>query len=83
MGISKEPVGTVYTLEYIQYKTCTCIYKGSKNISTKMLKDVGITVPKSRETSIVYIYAATQGMRGLYAARQRMKAVYYMHQDRG
>ena len=50
-----------------------------------MLKDVGMTVPKSRETSVVYIYAA-KGMRGynyLYAARQRMKAVYYMHQDRG
>ena len=25
-------------------------YKGSKNISIKMLKDVGMTVPKSRET---------------------------------
>ena len=50
-----------------------------------MLKDVGMTVPKSRETSVVYIHAATQGMRGLYlyAARQRMKAVYYMQQDRG
>ena len=35
----------------------------SKNISIKMLKDVGMTVPKSRETSVVYIYAATQGMR--------------------
>ena len=32
-----------------------------------------------------YIYAATQGMRGLYlyVARQRMKAVYYMQQDKG
>ena len=42
--------------------------KGSKNISIKMLKDVGMTVPKSRETSAVYmqqdnIYAAKQGMR--------------------
>ena len=26
----------------------------SKNISIKMLKDVGMTVPKSRETSAVY-----------------------------
>ena len=34
--------------------------QGSKNI--KMLKDVGMIVPKSRETSVVYIYAATQGM---------------------
>ena len=45
-----------------------------------------MTVPKRRETSVVYIYAATQGMRDYiysYAARQRMKAVYYMHQDRG
>ena len=29
--------------------------KGSKNISIKMLKDVGMTVPKSRETSAVYM----------------------------
>ena len=27
----------------------------SKNISIKMLKDVGMTVPKSRETSTVYM----------------------------
>ena len=44
-----------------------------KNISIKMLKDVGMTVPKSRETSVVYIYAATQGMRDYI----------YMQQDRG
>ena len=58
--------------------------QGSKNISIKMLKDVGMTVPKSRE-QVQYIYAATQGMRGvyLYAVRHRMKAVYYMRQDRG
>ena len=31
------------------------IIKGSKNISIKMLKDVGMTVPKSRETSAVYM----------------------------
>ena len=49
------------------------MYKGSKNISIKMLKDVGMTVPKSRETSVVYIYAATQGMRDYI----------YMQQDRG
>ena len=30
--------------------------KESKNISTKMLKDVGMTVPKSRETSPVDSY---------------------------
>ena len=29
--------------------------KGSKNISNKMLKDVGMTVPRSRETSAVYM----------------------------
>ena len=46
---------------------------GSKNISIKMLKDVGMIVPKSRETSVVYIYAATQGMRDYI----------YMQQDRG
>ena len=38
-----------------------------------MLKDVGMIVPKSRETSVVYIYAATQGMRDYI----------YMQQDRG
>ena len=27
----------------------------SKNISIKMLKDVGMTVPKSRDTSAVYM----------------------------
>ena len=32
-----------------------CDNKGSKNISIKMLKDVGMTVPKSRETSAVYM----------------------------
>ena len=42
------------------------------------MKDVGMTVPKSRETSAVYIYAAVH----LYAARQRMRAVY-MQQDSG
>ena len=47
--------------------------QGSKNISIKMLKDVGMIVPKSRETSVVYIYAATQGMRDYI----------YMQQDRG
>ena len=41
----------------------------SENISMKMLKEVGITVPKSRETSAVCMqqdsntYAARQGMR--------------------
>ena len=49
------------------------VKQGSKNISIKMLKDVGMTVPKSRETSVVYIYAATQGMRDYI----------YMQQDRG
>ena len=38
----------------------TRFYK-CKNISIKMLKDVGMTVPKSRETRAVY--AATQGVR--------------------
>ena len=31
----------------------------SKNISIKMLKDVGMTVPKIRETSAVYICSNT------------------------
>ena len=34
------------------------MYKGV-NISIKMLKDVGMTVPKSRETSVVYICSNT------------------------
>ena len=54
-------------------EACTVYIKGSKNISIKMLKDVGMIVPKSRETSVVYIYAATQGMRDYI----------YMQQDRG
>ena len=37
----------------------------SKNILIKMLKDVGMTVPK-REKQVQYIYAATQGMRAVY-----------------
>ena len=36
-----------------------------------MLKDVGMTVPKSRETSVVYIYAATQGMRDYIYKRKK------------
>ena len=35
--------------------SCSMWYKKSKNISIKMLKDVGMTVPKSRETRTVYI----------------------------
>ena len=31
------------------------LHKGSKNISIKMLKDVGMIVPKTRETSAVYM----------------------------
>ena len=31
------------------------VKQGSKNISIKMLKDVGMIVPKSRETSAVYM----------------------------
>ena len=60
--------------------------KGVKNISIKMLKDVGMTVPKSRETSAVYICSNTgdegsificskTGDEGsIYAARQGMRA---------
>ena len=67
--------------------------QGSKNISIKMLKDVGITVPKSRETSAIYICSntrdegsificsKTEDEGSIYAARQRMRAVY-MQQDR-
>ena len=33
--------------------------KTSKNISIKMLKDVGMTVPKSKKTSAVYISHST------------------------
>ena len=45
-----------------------------------MLKDVGMTVPKSRETSAVYSYMQQHGgMRAvaiiIYAARQGMRAV--------
>ena len=47
------------------------VKQGSKNISIKMLKDVGMIVPKSRETS-----------SSIYAARQEMRAVY-MQQNWG
>ena len=42
------------------------VKQGSKNISIKMLKDVGMTVPKSTETSAVYMQqnrGVRQGMR--------------------
>ena len=50
--------------------------KGSKNISIKMLKDVGMTVLKV-EKQVQYIYAATHWMRAvyLYATRQKMRVV--------
>ena len=38
-------------------------YYKCKNISIKMLKDVGMAVLKIRKTRAVYIYAATQRMR--------------------
>ena len=43
------PIDSYNVLHYIQ---------GSKNISIKMLKDVGMIVPKSRETSAVYMQQA-------------------------
>ena len=69
------------------YTTKKTVKQGSKNISIKMLKDVGMTVPKSRETSVVYICSNT-GNEGtificnktkdegsiLYAPRQGMRA---------
>ena len=61
--------------------------QGSKNISIKMLKDVGMTVLKSKETNAVYIcnnkgdegsIIICSGKKGdegcIYAARQGMKA---------
>ena len=39
-----------------------------------MLKDVGMTVPKSRETSAVYICSKTGDEGRIYAARQGMRA---------
>ena len=51
--------------------------KGSKNI--KMLKDVGMTVPKSRETSVVYICSNTGNEETIFICG--MKAVHNMHQD--
>ena len=63
------------SIVYICKRVCNekAVKQGSKNISIKMLKDVGMTVPKSRETSAVYIYAAIQGMRDYI----------YMQQDKG
>ena len=65
-----------------EFYACNCTGKGSKNISIKMLKDVGMTVPKSRETSAVYMCSNTRDEGSIYAARQGMRAVY-MQQDRG
>ena len=42
-------------LSLLPYYNQPYCHKGSKNISIKMLKDVGMTVPKSRETSAVYM----------------------------
>ena len=57
-----------------------------------MLKDVGMTVPKSRGTSAIcsitgdegniFICSKTGDEGSIYAARQGMRAVY-MQQDRG
>ena len=49
------------------------VFKESKNISIKMLKDVGMTVPKSRETSAVYtrVYYYMQQHRGWYVQQDR------------
>ena len=41
-------------VQYAQYSLVLAC-KGSKNISIKMLKNVGMIVPKSRETSAVYM----------------------------
>ena len=59
---------------YIMFNFISSYIKGSKNISIKMLKDVGMTVPKSRETSAVYIYSKTEDEGSIYAARQGMRA---------
>ena len=48
-----------YILKMLKYMY---IYK-CKNIPIKMLKDVGMTVAKIRETRAVYMYAAIRGMR--------------------
>ena len=47
-----------------------------------MLKDVGMTVPKSRETSTVYICSNAGDEGSTYSARQGMRAVH-IQQDRG
>ena len=49
------------------------IVKGSKNISIKMLKDVGMTVPKV-EKQVQYICSKTGDEGNIYAARQGMRA---------
>ena len=58
----------------------------SKHISIKMLKDVGMKVPRSRETSAVdymqqhrdegsiFICSKTEDEGSIYAARQEMRA---------
>ena len=39
----------------LDLQVCGIHYKVYKNISIKVLKDVGMTVPKSRETRAVYM----------------------------
>ena len=48
--------------------------RGSKTISIKMLKEVEMTVTKSRETRAVYICSKTGDEGSIYAAKQGMRA---------
>ena len=63
---------TLETRQHIEVQLHS--HKESKNISIKMLKDVEMTVPKSRETSAVYICSKTGDEGSIYAARQGMRA---------
>ena len=53
----------------------------SKNIYIKMLKNVGMTVPKSRETSAVYIYMQQDRGWGQYNMQQDISTstLYGLH----
>ena len=80
---------TIHNL-YIQVCTgnTTCIQlQESKNISIKMLKDVGITVPKIRETSAVYkcknISIKMLNDVGMTVPKSRETRAVYIQQYRG
>ena len=69
------------------YTTKKTVKQGIKNIFIKILKDIGMTVPKSRETSVVYICRNTGnegtificGMRACNNNNMRNPSLHLFH----